>query len=51
MRKFQDDYYFSVGLQNGLARIGPGRRRLPRAVWQAEKKSRHSGNNLIYNPK
>ncbi len=36
MRSWQDGYWQAVGLPCGLARIGPGRRRLSRAEWQAE---------------
>lgn len=36
MRATQDDFSNRVGQMFGLARIGPGRRRLTRAQWQAE---------------
>lgn len=36
MRAFQDEFCAEVALPFGLARIGPGRRRLTRAAWQAE---------------
>lgn len=36
MRATQDDFSNRVGQRFGLARIGPGRRRLTRAQWQAE---------------
>lgn len=36
MRTWQDSYWHAVGLPCGLARIGPGRRRLTRAGWKAE---------------
>ena len=36
MREWQDSYWRDVGLVCGLTRIGPGRRRLSRADWQAE---------------
>ncbi len=36
MRQWQESYWQSVGLPCGLARLGPGRRRLTRAAWQAE---------------
>lgn len=36
MRAAQDDFSNRVGQRFGLARIGPGRRRLTRAAWQAE---------------
>ena len=36
MRTWQDSYWHAVGIPCGLARIGPGRRRLSRAGWQAE---------------
>ena len=37
MREWQDSYWQAVGLPSGLARLGPGRRRLTRAEWQAER--------------
>lgn len=37
MREWQDGYWEQVGLPSGLARLGPGRRRLSRSKWQAEK--------------
>ncbi len=37
MREWQDSYWNAVGLPSGLTRLGPGRRRLSRADWQAEK--------------
>ena len=36
MRVFQDEYFDAVGAKNGMARIGPGRRRLTRSAWKAE---------------
>ncbi|MFC7455242.1 hypothetical protein [Insolitispirillum peregrinum] len=36
MRAWQDSYWQAVGLPCGLARLGPGRRRLTRAAWQTE---------------
>lgn len=36
MRAFQDDYYENVGAPNGMARLGPGRRRLTREGWKLE---------------
>lgn len=36
-REFQNWFFGSVGMKHGLSRIGPGRRRLSRADWQAEK--------------
>lgn len=36
MRGLQDSYWEQVGLASGLARLGPGRRRLDRGAWQAE---------------
>lgn len=38
MRQTQDDFANRVGQRFGLARLGPGRRRLTRAAWQAEQK-------------
>lgn len=37
MREWQDSYWEGVGLPSGLARLGPGRRRLTRKEWQAER--------------
>ncbi len=36
MRAWQDSYWQAVGLPCGLARLGPGKRRLTRAEWQTE---------------
>jgi hypothetical protein len=36
MREWQDGYWQAVGLPSGLARLGPGRRRLTRDEWRAE---------------
>ena len=36
MRSWQDGYWQAVGMPCGLARIGPGRRRLSREAWKAE---------------
>ena len=38
MRAWQDSYWEKVGLPCGLARIGPGKRRLTRNQWNIEKK-------------
>jgi len=35
-REWQDSYYEKVGIPCGLARIGPGKRRLSRDQWQKE---------------
>lgn len=37
MRAVQDDFSNQVAMSHGLTRIGPGRRRLTRAQWKAEK--------------
>lgn len=37
LRAWQDDYFEAVGAPCGLTRLGPGRRRLTRGQWQAEK--------------
>ncbi|MGP2490842.1 hypothetical protein ACTDI4_04305 [Mesorhizobium sp. PUT5] len=37
MRDWQDSYWQAVGLPCGLTRLGPGRRRLTRDEWQAER--------------
>lgn len=36
MRAVQDSYFQAVGVRHGLARLGPGKRRLTREGWQAE---------------
>lgn len=36
MRRWQDAYFQAVAMPCGLSRIGPGKRRLTRAEWQAE---------------
>ena len=36
LRAMQDEFWRGVGLPSGLARLGPGRRRLSRAAWRAE---------------
>ncbi|WP_414899835.1 hypothetical protein [Rhizobium cremeum] len=36
MRAWQDSYFEVVGVKCGLTRLGPARRRLTRAEWQAE---------------
>ena len=36
MRRFQDDYSEKLGMQFGLTRLGPGRRRLSTKAWKAE---------------
>lgn len=36
MREFQDEFYNAVGMQNGMTRIGPARRRLTREEWKLE---------------
>jgi hypothetical protein len=42
MRNWQDFYSHDVGLPHGLTRLGPARRRLSRAEWQAEKAAARS---------
>ena len=37
MKTFLDEYHDRVGAPNGMTRIGPGRRRLTRKEWHAEK--------------
>lgn len=37
MKAFLDEYHDRVGAPNGMTRIGPGRRRLTRIEWHAEK--------------
>lgn len=36
MREFQDEFYSAVGMQNGMTRLGPARRRLTREEWKLE---------------
>lgn len=36
MREFQDEFYNEVGMQNGMTRLGPARRRLTREGWKLE---------------
>ena len=36
MRRWQDSYHRNVGRMCGLARLGPGKRRLSRSEWHAE---------------
>lgn len=38
MRRWQDSYHQHVGVPCGLARLGPGKRRLKRAEWHDEKR-------------
>jgi len=42
MRRFQDRFYSSVAINHGLARLGPKRRRLSRAEWNAENLQREA---------
>lgn len=41
-REWQDSYYEKVAIPCGLARIGPGKRRLSRAEWQQENQQAQS---------
>lgn len=36
MRQYQDEFFETVGIKNGLTRIGPARRRLTREEWKLE---------------
>lgn len=47
MRATQDDFANRVGQRFGLARIGPGRRRLTRAQWQAEQAQAEALKNTL----
>lgn len=42
MRAWQDDFWRNVGVRHGLARLGPGKRRLTRAQWKAEQNAAKS---------
>lgn len=48
MRALQDDYYRAVGIPAGQARLGPGRRRLTRAEWHAEKSAAKAAAEAIH---
>ena len=39
MRAYQDDFFAQVACRFGLTRLGPARRRLTRAEWQAEQQN------------
>jgi hypothetical protein len=41
MRELQDEYFGAVSIRHGLARRGPGRRRLTRTEWRAEQTHAH----------
>jgi len=47
MRAWQDSYHQHVGVPCGLARLGPGRRRLSREEWQAERSAAAATKNAI----
>lgn len=47
MRATQDDFNKKVGQVFGLARLGPGRRRLSRAEWKAEQKQAEALQNTL----
>ena len=47
MRAWQDSYWEAVGLPCGLARLGPGRRRLTRAEWQTEQAAARTTAELL----
>jgi hypothetical protein len=47
MRAYQSRYWESVGFDHGLTRLGPGRRRLTRAAWQAEQMAATAAANAL----
>jgi hypothetical protein len=47
MRDFQEEFYLAVGARHGLARRGPGRRRLSREAWQTQQESTRRTASLI----
>lgn len=47
MRATQDDFANRVGQRFGLARLGPGRRRLTRSQWQSEQKQAEALKNTL----
>ena len=49
MREWQDSYYEDVGISCGLARIGPGKRRLTRAAWRNEQGQATRARNVLNN--
>ncbi len=48
MRAWQDSYWQAVGLPCGLARLGPGKRRLTRAEWQTEQAAARNTATLLH---
>lgn len=46
-REFQNWFFNQVGMKHGLARIGPGRRRLSRAEWQSERQQASALKNAL----
>lgn len=48
MREWQDSFWLAVGLPCGLARLGPGRRRLTRSAWQAEQSAARTTAALMH---
>lgn len=47
MRAYQDEFFERVGIPHGLARIGPGRRRLTREAWKLEQVQAESAAKTI----
>lgn len=47
MRAMQDGYFERVGIASGMARLGPGRRRLDRGAWQAEQAQARSAGTAL----
>lgn len=47
MRAYQNEFYESVGVSHGLARIGPARRRLTREEWKLEQMQAESAAKSI----
>lgn len=47
MRAYQDEFFEMVGIPHGLARIGPGRRRLTREAWKLEQVQAESAAKTI----
>lgn len=47
MRQYQDEFFETVGIKNGLTRIGPGRRRLTRSEWVLEQQQVETAAKII----
>lgn len=48
MRDYQDQFFTDVAVKHGMARIGPGRRRLSRQEWQQEQQQVQAAATAIH---